>query len=261
MAKAAAGSARSGKVTLTKDEKKTAKVARKAAAKERRKQLWQAFKMQRKDDKKLVPLMAGALLLGLLIGVGIALLFGGGVFGFIFGPILGLTLGGLGAMLIFARRVQANVYKQAEGSPGAAAWSLQNNLRGKWRISPAIAGTAQFDAVHRVVGRPGVVLIAEGVPQRVIPLLAQEKKRVARIVGDSVPIYDIVVGNDEKQTPLKKLNATLTKLPRNISAAQVEQLDTKLKALSGRSPQAGIPKGPMPSNVKTRNIQRAARRR
>ena len=92
---------------------------------------------------------------------------------------LGLTLGALGAMLIFARRVQANVYKQAEGSPGAAAWSLQNNLRGKWRISPAIAGTAQFDAVHRVVGRPGVVLIAEGAPQRVIPLLAQEKKREA----------------------------------------------------------------------------------
>lgn len=261
MAKAAAGSAGSKKVTLTKDEKKTAKVARKAASKERRKQLWQAFQMQRKDDKKLIPLMAGAILLGILVGLGIALIFGGGVFGFIFGPILGLTLGVLGAMLIFARRVQANVYRQAEGSPGAAAWSLQNNLRGKWRISPAIAGTAQFDAVHRVVGRPGVVLIAEGAPQRVIPLLAQEKKRVARIVGDSVPIYDIVVGNDENQTPLKKLNATLTKLPRNISPTQVETLDTKLKALSGRSPQAGLPKGPMPGNVKARNIQRAARRR
>jgi F0F1-type ATP synthase assembly protein I len=261
MAKAAAGSAKSTKVTLTKDEKKTAKVARKAASKERRKQLWQAFQMQRKDDKKLVPLMLGALLLGLLVGLGVAWLFGSGVFGFIVGPILGLTLGGLGAMLIFARRVQANVYKQAEGNPGAAAWSLQNNLRGKWRISPAIVGTAQFDAVHRVIGRPGVVLIAEGVPQRVIPLLAQEKKRVARVVGDTVPIYDIVVGNEENQTPLKRLNATLTKLPRNISPAQVETLDTKLKALAGRTPQAGMPKGPMPGNVKARNIQRAARRR
>ncbi|MEP6981085.1 MAG: DUF4191 domain-containing protein [Nakamurella sp.] len=261
MAKAAAGAARSGKVKLSKEEKKTAKVARKAASKERRSQLWQAFKMQRKEDKKLVPLMAGAIILGLLVGLGIALLFGGGVFGFIFGPILGITLGVLGAMLIFARRVQANVYRQAEGSPGAAAWSLQNNLRGKWRISPAIVGTAQFDAVHRVVGRPGVVLIAEGAPQRVIPLLAQEKKRVARIVGESVPIYDIVVGNGDNQTPLKKLNSTLTKLPRNISPAQVETLDTKLKALAGRSPQAGLPKGPMPGNVKARNIQRAARRR
>jgi len=78
-----------------------------------------------------------------------------------------------------------------------------------------------------------------------------------------VPIYDFVIGNDEKQLPLKKLNPTLTKLPRNISAAEVEQLDVRLKALGGRvtGPQAGLPKGPLPSNVKARNIQRAARRR
>ena len=126
-----------------------------------------------------------------------------------------------------------------------------------------MSGTAQMDAVHRVIGRPGVVLIAEGAPQRVIPLLAQEKKRVSRIVGEKVPIYDFVVGNDEKQVPLKKLNTTLTKLPRNISAAEVEQLDVRLKALGGRvtGPQAGLPKGPMPANVKARSIQRAARRR
>jgi len=264
MAKAAAGSSKatsSSKPKLTKEEKKAAKVAKKAASKERRHQLWQAFQMQRKEDKKLLPLMIGILLIGLLLGALAALIFGGGVFGWIFGPVFGLTLGVLGAMLLFARRVQANVYKQADGSPGAAAWSLQNNLRGKWRITPAIAGTAQFDAVHRVVGRPGVILVAEGAPQRVIPLLAQEKKRVSRIVGDSVPIYDIVVGNDEKQTPLKRLNSTLTKLPRNISPAQVEVIDARLKALSGRSPATGLPKGPMPSNVKARNVQRAARRR
>ncbi len=256
MAKAAGGST---KVKLTKDEKKAARVAKKAASKERRSQLWQAFQMQRKEDKKLLPIMVGILLAGILIGVGVGLLWQGAWW--VIGPVFGISTGALLAMLIFARRVQANVYRKADGSPGAAAWSLQNNLRGKWRITPAIAGTAQFDAVHRVVGRPGVILIAEGSPQRVVPLLAQEKKRVARIVGDSVPIYDIVIGNDEKQTPLRKLNSTLTKLPRNISPTQVEVIDTRLKALGGRSPQAGIPKGPMPANVKTRNIQRAARRR
>lgn len=256
MAKAAAGSA---KVKLSKEEKKAARVAKRAASKERRKQLWQAFQMQRKEDKKLLPIMIGILLVGILIGVGLGLWLRG--FWWALGPIFGITVGAMVAMLIFARRVQANVYRQADGNPGAAAWSLQNNLRGKWRITPAIAGTAQFDAVHRVVGRPGVILIAEGSPQRVIPLLAQEKKRVSRIVGDSVPIYDIVVGNDEKQTPLRKLNQTLTKLPRNISPTQVETIDSRLKALSGRSPQAGLPKGPMPASVKTRNVQRAARRR
>ena len=257
MAKAPAGA----KPKLTKEEKAAAKAAKRISSRERRKQLWQAFQMQRKQDKALLPICISILLGCVLLGVGAGLLWGG--FAWVFGPLFGLSFGVLGAMFIFARRVQSNVYKQADGNPGAAAWSLQNNLRGKWRITPAVSGTAQMDAVHRVIGRPGVVLIAEGAPQRVIPLLAQEKKRVSRIVGEKVPIYDFVVGNDEKQVPLKKLNTTLTKLPRNISAAEVEQLDLRLKALGGRvtGPQAGLPKGPMPANVKARSIQRAARRR
>ena len=127
-------------------------------------------------------------------------------------------LGALIAMIIFSRRVQSSVYKQAEGTPGAAAWCLQNNLRGKWRVTPAVAGTAQMDAVHRVVGRPGIVLVGEGAPHRVKPLLAQEKKRIARVVGET-PIYDVIVGNEDGQVPLRKLNQYLMKLPRNIAAS------------------------------------------
>lgn len=256
MAKAPAGTI---KPKLTRDEKKAAKKAKRLQSKERRRQVWQAFQMQRKQDKKLLPIIIG-LVLGLtLIGVLLGWLWGGLWWGF--GPLFGISIGVMLAMLIFARRVQSSVYKQAEGAPGAAAWSLQNNLRGKWRITPAVAGTAQFDAVHRVVGRPGVVLIAEGTAQRVIPLLAQEKRKVSRIVGDKVPIYDIVVGTEEGQTPLKKLNGSLIRLPRNISPAEVEAIDAKLKALGARAPQVGIPKGPMPAGVKPRNIQRAARKR
>ena len=75
-----------------------------------------------------------------------------------------------------------------------------------------------MDAIHRVVGRPGIILVGEGAPHRVKPLLAQEKKKLSRVVGDT-PIYDVIVGNDEGQMPLKKLNQYLIKLPRNISAA------------------------------------------
>jgi hypothetical protein len=70
-----------------------------------------------------------------------------------------------------------------------------------------------------------------------------------------------VVGNEEGQTPLRKLNNSLMKLPRNISAAQVSDLDGRLSALSSRVGQAGMPKGPLPAGAKTRNMQRAARRR
>ena len=57
MAKNAAGS---GSTKPTKEEKKAAKAEKRAAGKERRTQLWQAFQMQRKQDKKLLPYMIGA---------------------------------------------------------------------------------------------------------------------------------------------------------------------------------------------------------
>ena len=237
--------------------KKSKKSEKRAASKDRRKQIWQAFQMQRKEDKRLLPLMIGALLLTALVITGIGLLVGLPWWAVL--PF-GIIFGALVAMIIFSRRVQANVYSKAEGTPGAAAWSLQNNLRGRWRVTPAVAGTAQFDAVHRVIGRPGVVLIGEGAPHRVKPLLAQEKKRIARVVGDT-PIYDIIVGTEEGQVPLRKLNQRLMKLPRNIAANSVSDIDNRLNALGSRSTQAGMPKGPMPAGAKMRNVQRAARRR
>jgi hypothetical protein len=109
-----------------------------------------------------------------------------------------------------------------------------------------------------VLGRPGVVLVAEGAPQRVKPLLAQEKKRIARVVGET-PIYDFIIGSGEGQVPLKKLQSTLMKLPRNITAAQVDALETRLSALASRG--AALPKGPMPQGAKMRNVQRTLRRR
>jgi hypothetical protein len=243
---------------LSKQEKKAAKIAARASKKERRGQIWQAFQLQRKEDKRLLPYMIGCLLGTAVVVTGIAILLGAPWWG---GLVFGLILGALVAMIFFARRVQSNVYKQADGTPGAAAWSLQNNqLRGKWRITPAVAGTSHLDAVHRVVGRPGIILIGEGATHRVKPLLAQEKKKIARVVGET-PIYDIIVGNEEGQTPLKKLNTSLMKLPRNITAAQVSDLDGRLTALSARVGQAGMPKGPLPAGAKQRNVQRAARRR
>ncbi|MBW4720573.1 DUF4191 domain-containing protein [Saccharothrix obliqua] len=232
---------------------KEAAKARRAAAKARRGQIFEAFKVQRREDKALVPLMllclvgaaAVAFLLGLIWDVHWVLL-----------P-LGIAVGALLAVIVFGRRVQRNVYAKAEGQPGAAGWAL-DNLRGKWRLTQAVAGTTNGDMVHRVIGRPGVVLVAEGAPHRVKSLLAQEKKRVARVVGET-PIYDVIVGNDEGQVTLRKLQSHLMKLPRNISTAQVDTLDGRLAALASRG--AAMPKGPLPQGAKMRNIQRAMRRR
>jgi hypothetical protein len=239
----------------TKAEKKAAKAVAKAEKRERRGQIWKVFKTQIREDKRLLPY----LIVTVLGAAAIFTLLGFLLFTWWVGLVFGLAIGAMLGMLVFARRVQSSVYKQADGTPGAAAWSLQNNLRGQWRITPAIAGTTQLDAVHRVIGRPGVILVAEGAPHRVKPLLAQEKKRIARVVGDT-PIYDVIVGNGEGEVPLRKLSSFLTKLPRNITSAQVGDLDTRLSALGARSPQSGLPKGPLPQGAKMRSVQRAARR-
>src|SRR5256885_16794213 len=135
---------------------------------------------------------------------------------------IGIARGLLLAVIIFGRRVQRNVFGKADGQPGAAAWALEN-MRGRWRVTPTVAGTTQLDAVHRVLGRPGVVLVAEGAPHRVKALLAQEKKRVSRVVGDT-PIYDYIVGNEEDQVPLRKLQAKIMKLPTNLKRDQIDGL-------------------------------------
>jgi Domain of unknown function (DUF4191) len=232
-----------------------AKKTRKAESKAKRKQIFQAFNMQRKEDKALIPLMVGAFVvvtgvvfvIGLLMGIEWFLL-----------PV-GIAFGLLAAVILFGRRVQKNVYAKADGQPGAAGWAL-DNMRGRWRVTSAVAGTTQGDFVHRVLGRPGVVLVAEGSPHRVKSLLAQEKKRVARVVGDT-PIYDFIVGNDDNQVPLSKLQQRIMKLPNNLKPVQIDGLEKRMSALAQRATGPQMPKGPMPQGAKMRSVQRAMRRR
>ena len=107
-------------------------------------------------------------------------------------------------------------------------------MRGQWRVTVGVDGNTHLDAVHRVIGRPGIVLVGEGAPHRVKGLIAQQKKRIARVVGQT-PIYEVVVGNEEGQIPLGKLQRHLTKLPRNISPKDMESLEVRLAALGSRT--------------------------
>jgi hypothetical protein len=213
----------------------------------------QAYGLTRKNDPKLpwIMLIAFVVVAGVIELIGILLS----------SPFLVLPLalisGGLAAMVIFGRRAQGSAYRQVEGQPGAAAWVLEG-MRGDWRVTSGVAGTPQMDAVHRVLGRPGIVLVGEGVPNRVRGLIAQEKKKVARVVGDA-PIYDVVVGDDEGQIPLRKLSAHVTKLPRNLTAAEVNSLGRRMSALGGQ--RMPVPGGPLPGGKQMSVSQRQVRRR
>ena len=95
---------------------------------------------------------------------------------------------------------------------------------------------------------------------RLKPLLAQEKKRTARLIGE-VPIYDIIIGNEEGEVPLSKLERHLNKLPVNITVKKMDDLESKLGALGSRIGPAAMPKGPLPPQAKMKGVQRSVRRR
>jgi hypothetical protein len=158
--------------------------------------------------------------------------------------ILGVLVALVAVVAVFGRRMQKMQYAQVEGQPGAAAAVLQT-VRGNWRVTPAVGFTREQDLVHRVVGLPGVILVAEGSPGRTRGLIATEKKKLARFLGDT-PVYDVTVGDADGQLALKDLQRHLMKLPRNIKPAKVNELDRKLKAMAPALP---IPKGPMPTRV------------
>lgn len=221
---------------------------------ERLRQIRTAFSITRKRDKRLVPYM----LVTFVVVAGLIELAGFLVHHTLLYIVPAVLIGALSAMMIFGRRAQRAAYTQVEGQPGAAAWVLQS-MRGDWRTTPSVAGNAQLDTVHRVIGKPGVVLIAEGSPQRVRSLLAQEKRRVARVAGDT-PIYDIIVGDEAEQVPLKRLSSYLVKLPRNINQKQIGALEKRLQALGGGKA-AGMPKGPVPPRAQRNINERSIRRR
>ena len=70
-----------------------------------------------------------------------------------------------------------------------------------------------------------------------------------------------MVGAEEGEVPLDKLERHLTKLPVNITVKQMDTLESKLVALGTKAGPAAMPKGPLPPQAKMRGVQRSVRRR
>jgi Domain of unknown function (DUF4191) len=208
----------------------------------RLKQIRAAYQMTRKVDPKVLPIVllvglgtfAVFLVIGLVIDQPVYL----GLLGFLFALLI--------MMIVFGRRAEKAAYSQVEGQPGAAA-AVLNGLKRGWTVTPAVAATRNQDVVHRATGRPGIVLIGEGSPGRVGNLIANERRKMARIAGET-PIHEVIAGNGEGQVPLRKLQSHLAKLPRALRPGEVTDLNNRLRAVGERS--LPIPKGPLPKNAR-----------
>lgn len=206
-------------------------------------QIRQTYQMTKRTEPHI-----GWLLLALFVGV-LAIFV---VIGLLLTPlwlwiVLGVPVALLVAATIFGRRAERSAYSQIEGQPGAAAAAL-GTLRRGWDVENAVGVNRAQDVVHRAVGRPGIVLVGEGTSHsRVANLLTQEKKRHARVSPDT-PVHEVIIGYDDGQVPLRKLNKHVNKLPRSLRPPEVTELRNRLRAL-GTTP-VGMPKGPLPKNAR-----------
>jgi Domain of unknown function (DUF4191) len=205
-------------------------------------QVKQVWSMTRQQDPKAIPIILGAAIAVAAVLVVIGLLIGHIIIFSIF-AVAGAVLA---ATSIFGRRATKTMYAQVEGKPGAAAAVLQG-MRGDWRVTPAVAFTRNQELVHRVVGRPGVILVGEGTSTSAIRgLITDQKRRIGRVLPE-IEIYDFIVGEGEERVPIAKLQSKMTKLPHNLKKREVGGVEDRMKALGG--PSMPIPKGPMPTRM------------
>ncbi|GHB37760.1 membrane protein [Streptomyces cirratus] len=210
----------------------------------RLKQIALTYKMTRKADPKVALIVAGV---G-IVTFGVFLAIGFLIDHPVYLGILGFLVAFLAMAIVFGRRAERAAFGQMEGQPGAAAAVLDNVGRG-WTTTPAVAMNRSQDIVHRAVGKAGVVLIAEGNPNRVKSLLAAERRKMARILPD-VPVHDFIVGTGEGEVPLKKIRTTLLKLPRVLAGPQITQVNDRLRAMGDLMSNMPVPKGPMPKGMR-----------
>lgn len=222
--------------------------AEKAKRNGRIKQMVEIYKVTRQRDRNLTLILIVCFLAPVIASLLLAWVLPGSWLNWIVWPLSGILVGILLVMIVLGRRAEKSAYQQIEGRPGAVGSVIQGALRRSWRGSEVpVAINREQDAVYRVIGRGGVVLIAEGSYTRTRRMVTDEERKMKRAVKD-VEVVHLYVGPDEGGIPLHKLSKTLVKLKSKLSRAEVNAIYNRLVSLQG-SP-IGIPKGMDPNRVR-----------
>lgn len=200
-------------------------------------QVWQAYKMTRKQDPAVTWLMLAAFFGVIAVALVIGLAWGP----WLYTLLLGTPFGALAAMFILARRAETAAYSQIAGQPGSSRAALGTIRRG-WNFpeEPIAVDPRTQDLVFRGVGRAGIVLVSEGPHARVTKLLEAERKRTNRVLPN-VPVTLIQSGDEEGQVPLRKLPRTVQKLKAKLTPQEVAEIGKRLTALG--TMRLPVPKG------------------
>lgn len=187
--------------------------------------------------------LLGASILALALSLVIAALTSNWILWSIFGVLLALTA----PLFLLTELVKRASYKQIEDIPGASS-AVMGQIKRGWAISeePVRFNPRTKDLIFRAIGRPGVVLVAEGKGAGIQKLIREERQAIKR-VAPSAPVCVIQVGKEEGQVPIAKLQRALRKLPKQITNREVAALTTRLQAVNPN--QLPIPKGIDPMKV------------
>lgn len=202
------------------------------------KEIRDAYKVTKAAKPWVGAAMAGIFVAAWGVGIAIGLAIGHPIYlGFVSAPFAALI-----AFFVFTRLAGSAAYASIEGQIGAGA-SVLMSIRKGWSTTPAVAVSRNQDMVHRSVGRAGIVLTGEGSGS--VRQLLQDEKRKTERYAPGVPIYEIIVGDQDGQVSLRKLQKRMKKFPKKLTANQMREVRARLKAVGGMA--MPIPKGLMPT--------------
>lgn len=206
-------------------------------------QLLRVYKITAKND----PTALWLSILGFLLVLGASFLVGFlvngfGTLGFWLWIVTGVLSAVLTFMIVMSRRAERNAYIQIEGQAGAVGAVLDSQIRRTWRTSPMpiAVNPKSRDAVYRMIGPAGVVLIGEGPSARVQQMLEDEARRIARS-APGVQVHKVRVAIDGG-VRLYALLKTVYKLKKSLTRSEVSAVANRLDSLAGSSA-LPIPKG------------------
>ena len=216
-------------------------------------QVRQVFTAARGVDPLIGWWMALAALSTLVVMVGIGVLLDQWVY-FL---ILGIPLAAMAASIVLSIRAKRAAYKSIEGKPGAAGAALSSLRKGWYFDQQPVAAEAgrpgdmaSSAMIFRAVGRPGVVLVAEGPAARATKLAEAERRKISRIAGASVPVtvYRIGEGGGKDEVSVRKVTSKLQKMKPVLTKEEVAAVNKRLKAMGGLRPP--LPAGVDPNRVR-----------
>lgn len=195
-----------------------------------------------------IALLVGGVLIGLILGY---LIGDGNVLSLVLWGVTGLMFGILGAMFLMTRLSTNAMYKKIDGMPGASGHVLSTSLGRKWSASDTPVGInpKTQEAVYRVIGRGGIVIVGEGARGRLTRLVNEERQKAQR-VAHGVPITVLYVGHGEEDVHISKLSATIKKIPKSIDKATMAAVIRRIESVSQSLSSLPIPKGIDPTKMR-----------